>query len=40
MLYRGETTQVPPVYSVEKEKTTIPNLIFEKDNPERVKAIE
>lgn len=40
MLYRGETTQVPPVYSVEKEKITIPNLIFEKDNPERVKAIE
>ena len=24
MLYRGETTQVPPVYSVEKEKITIP----------------
>ena len=31
MLYRGETTQVPPVYSVEKEKITIPNLIFEKE---------
>lgn len=40
MLYRGETTQVPPVYSVGEKQITKPNLIFEKDNPEEVKAIE
>ena len=40
MLYRGENTQVHPVYSVEEEQITIPTLLFEKDNPEEVKAIE
>lgn len=40
MLYKGETTQVPPVYSVEQEKLNIPNLIFGKNDPEEIKALE
>ena len=39
MLYKGVTTQVPPVYSVE-EKLNKPTIIFEKNNEEEVKALE